>query len=142
MSSFLWSDAWILTAIAVASRETPAELWQILAAADALDHSLPLDEELHGALSRLTESKHIEDFFARFKLGTGVPPELKAKLSQATDYKEAEKFLSSEERKSSGVGDTRNQIRYRRLTGEQIREADKKYRRWLKQEAGQSGSQP
>ena len=130
---FLWSDAWILTAVAVASRERPAELWQVLAAADALDHSLPLDEELHGAFARLTASRHVEDFFGKFKIGQAVPPDVRNKLCDATGYEDAEKFLSSETRHATeDVGDTRNQVRYARLTSEQIREADKKYRRWLK----------
>jgi hypothetical protein len=131
--AFLWSDAWILTAVAVASRQAPAELWQVLAAADALDSSLPLDEELHGAFSRLAASRHIEEFFGRYKVGQGVPPEVRTTLCAATDYAAAEKFLASEARNtSSDVGDTRNQVKYSKLTSEQIREADKKYRRWQK----------
>jgi hypothetical protein len=130
---FLWSDAWILTAVAVASREKPAELWQVLAAADALDHSLPLDEELHGAFARLTAARHVEDFFGKFKVGQTVPPDVRNKLCNATGYEDAETFLSSETRRETqDVGDSRNQVRYARLTSEQIREADKKYRRWLK----------
>jgi hypothetical protein len=136
---FLWSDAWILTAVAVASREKPAELWQVLAAADALDHSLPLDEELHGAFARLTASRHVEDFFGKFKIGQAVPPDVRTKLSEATDYKDAEKLLSSEVRDTTGdVGDSRNQLRYPRLTGELIREADKKYRLWRKARKAES----
>src|SRR4030095_15274544 len=102
---------------------------------------LPLDEELHGGFSGLTNSKHVEEFFGRFKLGKAVPPDLKTTLSQATNFKDAEKLLSSEARQASSVGDTRNQVRYSRLTSEQIREADKKYRRWLKQEASKPGGQ-
>ena len=131
--AFLWSDAWILTAVAVASREKPAELWQVLAAADALDGSVPLDEELHGAFSRLTAARHVEDFFGKFKIGQGVPPDVRTALCSATDYKQAETFLASERRNTtSEVGDSRNLVKYSKLTSEQIREADKKYRRWLK----------
>jgi hypothetical protein len=138
---FLWSDAWILTAVAVASREKPAELWEILAAADALDHALPLDEELHGAFSRLTASRHVEEFFGRFKVGQGVPPDVRTALCAATGFKDAEKFLSSEPRHTAGdVGDSRNQVRYSKLTNEQIREADKKYRLWLKKKRAETRS--
>src|SRR4030095_13909705 len=80
---FLWSDAWILTAVAVASRERPAELWEVLAAADALDHSLPLDEELHGAFARLTAPRYVEDFFGKFKIGQTVPQDVRTKLCEA-----------------------------------------------------------
>jgi hypothetical protein len=136
---FLWSDAWILTAVAVASREKPAELWQVIAAADALDGSVPLDEELHGAFSRLTASRHVEEFFGKFKVGQSVPPEMRTALSSATDYAQAEKFLASEGRNTtSEVGDSRNQVRYSKLTSELIREADKKYRRWLKTKKAES----
>lgn len=136
---FLWSDAWILTAVAVASRQGPAELWQVLAAADALDGSLPLDEELHGAFARLFGARYMEEFFGRYKIGSGVPADVRTALSGAKDYKAAEKFLSSDSRDTtSDVGDTRNQVRYAKLTGEQIREADKKYRRWRKTQTPQS----
>jgi hypothetical protein len=134
--SFLWSDAWILTAIAFASRETAAELWQVLAAADEIEGSLPLDEEIHGALVRLTASNHIEDFYGRFKLGKGVPDALKPLLARkATNTIAAESILASEPRpRLSNVGDPRNQVKYPQLTPEQIRAADKRYRRWLRDE--------
>jgi len=136
---YLWSDAWILTAVAVASRERPAELWQVLAAADALDSSLPLDEELHGAFSRLTASRHVEEFFGKFKIGQAVPADVRTILCSATTYNDAEKFLASEGRNTnSDVGDARNQVRYSKLTSEQIREADKKYRRWRKTKKAES----
>ena len=139
--AFLWSDSWILTAVAIASKQAPAELWQILAAADSLDHALPLDEELHGAFARLFGARYMEEFFGRYKIGAAVPPDVRTTLSNAKDYKDAEKFLSSERRDTtSDVGDTRNQVRYSKLTSEQIREADKKYRRWLKTNKTQPGS--
>jgi hypothetical protein len=139
--AFLWSDAWILTAVAVASKQAPAELWQILASADALDGALPLDEELHGAFARLTGPRYVEEFFGKYKIGTGVPADMRAKLTDAKDYKDAQKFLSAEARHTtSEVGDTRNQVRYSKLTGEQIREADTKYRRWRKTNKPQADS--
>ena len=141
--SFLWSDAWILTAVAIASREAAAELWQILAAADSIDQALPLDEELHGAFVRLTASKHIEEFYGRFRLGPGVPDAIKPLLVRpASNVIVAESILASDPRpRSSPLGDSRNQVRYPSLTSEKIREADKRYRRWLREKGKKSGEE-
>jgi hypothetical protein len=135
--SYLWSDAWILTAVALASKEAPAELWQVLAAADAIDHALPLDEELHGAFVRLFASNHIEEFYGRYKVGPGVPDVLKPLLLRSTtNCMVAESILGSEPRpRLPNIGDSRNQVRYPALTSEQIRQADKRYRRWLKEQS-------
>ncbi|HLE57779.1 MAG TPA: hypothetical protein VJB15_11905 [Rhodothermia bacterium] len=126
--------------MAIASKEAPAELWQILAAADAIDHSLPLDEELHGAFVRLSDSKHIEEFYGRFKVGSGVPDPLKPLLLRSTtNCMIAESILASEPRpRLINVGDSRNQVRYPSLTSEKIREADKRYRRWLRDESNKA----
>jgi hypothetical protein len=50
---FLWSDAWILMAIAVASPNAPAQLAEIMEIADGINHALLTREELNGAIGRL-----------------------------------------------------------------------------------------
>ncbi len=48
-----WSDAWLLAAIFQSSREKPADLVGILAAADFIHHAVPNLEELQSGLFRL-----------------------------------------------------------------------------------------
>lgn len=55
-----WSDAWLLTAIYQRSREVPADLVDILAAADFINHAVPNPEELESALVRLGDAGLIE----------------------------------------------------------------------------------
>lgn len=48
-----WSDAWLLAAIYQCSKEKPADLVEILAAADFINHALLNVEELRSGLFRL-----------------------------------------------------------------------------------------
>ena len=50
-----WSDAWLLTATYLASRQAPADLADILGAADLLNRAVPNPEELESGLFRLHE---------------------------------------------------------------------------------------
>lgn len=52
--SWEFSDAWVLTAIAVYGR--PCTLTDVLAAADAMNHAILTDDELAQAIGRLTAS--------------------------------------------------------------------------------------
>jgi hypothetical protein len=51
-----WSDAWLLAAIYLRSKEKPANLTEILAAADFINHAVPNPEELESGLFRLKEA--------------------------------------------------------------------------------------
>ena len=52
---FLWSDVWVLQAVAAAAREaTPVTLAELIAAADMINHAILTREELNGALGRLS----------------------------------------------------------------------------------------
>ena len=73
MLPFLWSDAWLLQAIAVASHAKSATLSEILGAADAVNHALPTDDELHGGFSRLADADYIEEVDGKFRLTDRVP---------------------------------------------------------------------
>jgi hypothetical protein len=50
---FVWSDAWILLAISYADQPQGAELPEIVATADGINHAIPSATELDGALNRL-----------------------------------------------------------------------------------------
>lgn len=129
---FLWSDAWLLQAIALASRSGPAALADLLAAADAVNHALPTWEELHGALSRLGAGGFVEEVDERFRLTTRVPPEIRDAMSEGgwQRGREAASALLDAEAWSpeTNVGDPRNDVTYPGLTPDRLRDAEREYR--------------
>lgn len=55
-----WEDAWTLLALLYSSREKDlCKLEHIIAAADHINHAIPMLEELHGALNRLASGRLI-----------------------------------------------------------------------------------
>lgn len=70
---YLWSDAWLLQAIALATHRGPATLAQIIAAADAVNHALPTFDELHGGFVRLTAGGFVTEAEERFTITQVVP---------------------------------------------------------------------
>src|SRR5712692_7191706 len=131
--TFLWSDAWILQAIALASKADAATLAQVLGSADAVNHALPTNDELHGALFRLTAGGFVEEVERRFRLTSRVPGEVVATivgggLDRGRDA--ASKFLGAEPWSvEKNVRDPRNRVQYPGLTDEWIHAADREYRR-------------
>ena len=66
-SRFLWSDAWLLTAIFWAKRaEGQVSLMKTIAYGDAINHAVFLPEELEGGLARLTEARLIQEVNGHF----------------------------------------------------------------------------
>ncbi|RYX81807.1 hypothetical protein EON83_22370 [bacterium] len=61
---FVWSDAWILLALLYAGDK--AERATISSIADGIDHSIPTDEELDEAFTRLSAEGLIENKAGRF----------------------------------------------------------------------------
>jgi len=133
---FLWSDAWILQAIAIASHAAPARLSEILGAADAVNHALPTDDELHGAFARLTEHGFIAEVADTFQLTGRVPREVIAAIvgkGWRAGRSAAERFLDAERwTPQTNVRDPRNAVVYPGLTPARIQQADRDYRRRLK----------
>ncbi|GAV32255.1 MAG: hypothetical protein QMD76_03200 [Anaerosomatales bacterium] len=120
---FLWSDAWILSAIACAQANGGSTLAEVLLFADGLNHTLPLDGELHGALSRLTEAGYVSEDAGEFRVTDRVPVDVR-------DPADAAEFLRSEPwTQEVNVRDSRNDRVYPGLTDERIRAAYVQYER-------------
>jgi hypothetical protein len=51
--SWAWSDAWVLLAITLRDGGGGCSLTEVIAAADAINHAIPLDSELEQAARRL-----------------------------------------------------------------------------------------
>lgn len=130
---FLWSDAWILQAVAVASQDEPASLAAVLAAADALNHALPIDDELHGAFVRLVAEGFIVEQAEHFMLGARLSQVDRTALVSASarhGREVAAKLLGSEPwTHETNVRDPRNAVAFPGLTDARLRVAERAYRR-------------
>ena len=131
--AYLWSDAWLLQAIGLAAGQRAATLSEILGAADGVNHALPTDDELHGALVRLTAGGHIEEVEDRFRLTARVPAEVKEALTMGgwkRGRDAASRYLRAEEwTPQTNVRDPRNNVRYPTLSDQRMRDAEHDYRR-------------
>jgi len=63
-----WSDGWILMAIYLASRDQGAELYEIIAAADATNHAIPTAGELSSALTKFAKSGLIRQHEGKYSI--------------------------------------------------------------------------
>ena len=133
MSQFLWSDAWLLQAIVLASGNGPATLAQVIAAADAVNHALPTDDELHGGLVRLTTSGFVAEADERFTITELVPVTTIAEIRTSGWHRGrliATEFLQAEEwTPERNVRDPRNHVEYAGLTPDRIHAAEREYHR-------------
>jgi hypothetical protein len=104
-----------------------------LAAAEAVNHALPTDDELHGALSRLTGACYVSEIDQTFRLTERVPAETADAIADSgwsEGRRAASRLLDAEPwSHERNVGDPRNSVRYPGLTSERICSADKEYRR-------------
>jgi hypothetical protein len=132
----LWSDAWLLQSIALATETGPATLAQIFAAADAVNHALPTSDELHGGFVRLTAAGFIAETEDRFTITQLVPFAILSSIRSSgweSGRRIASKFLQAEEwTRSRNVRDPRNDVVYEGLTDQRIGEADREYRRQVR----------
>jgi len=132
----LWSDAWLLQSIALATQAGPATLAQIIGAADAVNHALPTSDELHGGFARLTAAGFISEAKERFTITQLVPVATLSSIRSSgwqSGRRVASKFLHAEEwTPSRNVRDPRNNVIYEGLTDQRIREADREYRRQVR----------
>jgi hypothetical protein len=133
LSTYLWSDAWLFQAIGVASQKRPATLAEVLRAADDVNHALPTDDELHGALVRLTEGGFIEEIEQQFRLTERVPTHVRVAISSGgwrSGRAAAAAYLGAEDwTPETRTRDARNSVRFPSLTPERIRRADRDRRR-------------
>jgi hypothetical protein len=129
--TFLWSDAWILQAVALAAQEEPARLDEVIAAADAVNHAIPTAGELHGAFVRLTQAGFIQEVGGRFSLGPQVAPESRLAITSADAVdarRHASRLLAAEEwTPGRNVPDPRSLVVYPGLTDDRLRAAERAY---------------
>lgn len=79
--SWDFSDAWVLTAVAV--YDAPCSLTDVVSAADAMNHAIVMDDELAQAIGRLTASGLVtvtDDHFALTDRGQALASRRKGGL--------------------------------------------------------------
>ncbi len=70
--AYCGTDAWILLAITLASNPAPASLADLMSAADHVNHALPTEGELHGALWRLVRGGWVREENGSFDAGPAL----------------------------------------------------------------------
>lgn len=90
---YLWSDAWLLQSIVLASGNRPATLAQVIGAADAVNHALLTDDELHGGLVRLTTGGFVVEIGSRFAV-TGLVPATTAAEIRTSGWQRGRRIAS------------------------------------------------
>lgn len=131
--AYLWSDAWLLQAVAVASQTQACDLADVLQAADGIQHTAMSPAELHGGLVRLTAGGLLIETDGRFALTSSVPQDVRNQLTAgfAIGRPVAQSFLRSEPwDRSRNAHDSRNDgLQYPGLTPERFRKAEKEFPR-------------
>jgi hypothetical protein len=95
---FLWSDAWLLQAIALAAEKAPASLKDVIATGDAINHAIFTYTELQTGLAKLLAAGYIEHEYDRFRLSPTFVAEY-VRLSKSRgirgQYQAIEKYLQA-----------------------------------------------
>jgi hypothetical protein len=139
-SEFLWSDAWLLTAIFWAQRaEGQVSLMKIVAYGDLVNVAIFNPEELESGLARLTEGGLIKEnagLFSPAGMATAWYSEFTALNQNNLESMEWMKAkLHSEPYR--GGRDARNNRHYPGFTKARFDEAVARYRIWFKEQQAQ-----
>ena len=131
---YRWTDAWLLGAIAEASKRGPAQLWQIIAAGELLNHALFTDQEIVSGLARLTEGGWITEHDRRFST-TDFFKRKRIKIKGWDSVKKIEKLLDAESRhENEPMPHPSNNLKYPGITSEVLFKANKEYEKHAKEE--------
>ncbi len=123
------SDVWLLLAVALAAQQEPADLRQIVAAGDAINHAIFTDAEFEGGLARLTAGGWIREERGRFAVTTKFRTAA-GKLPRSGDkaWAQIEKLLSAKSwDRDSVCSSEEHRISYPGFSSEALGKAIKKY---------------
>lgn len=131
---YRWTDAWLLAAVALASKSKSALLWEIIAAGDALNHALFTDEEIESGLARLTRGGWVAERDETF-LVTSLFQEKKIAIKGGYSVEKIQKLLGAEPwQKDEPMPHPSNNLRYPGITREILYKANKEYEKHAKAE--------
>ena len=131
---YRWTDAWLLGAIAEASKHEPAQLWQIIAAGELLNRALFTDEEIESGLTRLAGGGWITEREGKFST-TDLFKRKNIKIKNWDSVKKIEKLLDAEPRhENEPIPHPSNNLQYPGMTRERLYQANKEYEKYAKEE--------
>ncbi len=132
----VWTDAWLLHAILISAPDGEASLDVVIGAADGIQHAMLTFDEIDGGVARLSRAGLIEIRNKRFHL-TAAGTELRRRV-EALPVRKAEQELRTE----LAIPDPEPPFRptpadpawmSHAFTIDDVREADKAYRRRVRQ---------
>jgi len=133
-AQYRWTDAWLLAAIAEASKNEPAPLWKIIAVGESLNHALFTDEEIESGLVRLTRGGWIADYKGQFSV-THRFNRLNLRIKSWESIRRLEKLLDAEPwYKNEPMPHPANNLKYPGITREVLYKANKEYEKYAKAE--------
>ena len=131
---YRWTDAWLLAAIAEASKDQPAQLWQIIAAGEMLNHALFTDEEIESGVARLAQGGWIAETNGQFSV-TNQFRRKNIKIKGWDSVETIEKLLDAEPRqKNEPMPHPSNNLKHPGITREALLKANKEYEKHAKAE--------
>lgn len=80
--AWTWSDGWILMSLYLARSGAEAELYEVMAFADATNHAIPTTKELSSAFTKLVRCELISVNDGKYKLASEKLPSIR-KASRA-----------------------------------------------------------
>jgi hypothetical protein len=125
---YFWADAWLLGAIAEASRKQTVELWQIIVAGDNLNHTVFTPEELKNGLVRLKEGNWINEENMRFYV-TEQFKVLKLHIKNIDSIEKLGKILKTE---PEDLNNLSNNLKYPGFNQAVLSEAIDKYSQFMR----------
>lgn len=131
---YRWTDAWLLAAIAEASKDQPAQLWQIIAAGEVLNHALFTNEEIESGLARLTQGGWVTGSNGQFSVTNQVKRN-NIKIKGSASVETIERLLDAEPwQKNEPMPHPSNNLKYPGITREVLLKANKEYEKHAKAE--------
>lgn len=130
-----WSDAWPLLAIALAGEKGPAEMWQIVAAGDSINHAIFTTDEFESSLARLSAGGWVIEengkFLASSKVGELISQKKRARLATLLDALEKLLGVSASQTESS-FSNPPSKCKYPGFSSAKFEEAVLRYRAFMK----------
>jgi len=77
MLQWTWSDGWILMALYLAGKDQGAQLYEIIAAADATNHAIPTTREMSRALTKFVQCGVVLEGEGRYSIVSDYLPAIK-----------------------------------------------------------------
>lgn len=125
---YRWTDAWLLASIINTSQSEPAELWEIIAEGDNLNHAIFTEEEIESGLARLSEGGWIKEENYKFS-GTDKLGQHRTKKFNIGSLEVLENLLDAEPWVANeSMPHPANKLKYSGVSKDILRKAYRRYK--------------